>query len=198
MPLYLEDMIHEIVKFLNYFQYNSIVTLSFFFICLFVLILDYFTKKKSTKLLFTCYRGSIFNPFTYVRLFTHSLGHADWDHFRSNFFYILLIGPMIEEKYGSIQFIYMIVITSFVVGIVQVIFRRNGLLGASGVLYMMIVLSSFVNIQNGKIPLTLVLIILFHIIDEVIKFIKGKNDVSHLGHLVGAICGVVIGFYVGG
>lgn len=195
MQITIDVITSKILKFLSYFQYNAVVTLSYFFICLLVLLLDYITKKKSTNLLFTCYRDSIFNPLTYVRLFTHSLGHANWKHFTNNFFYILLIGPMIEEKYGSINLLYMMLLTSFIIGIIHITFKKTKLLGASGILYMMIVLSSFVNIQNGKIPLTLVLIILFHIIDEVIDLIKGKKEVSHLGHLVGAICGGVIGFY---
>lgn len=41
------------------------------------------------------------SPLFYVRLFGHVLGHASWDHFTGNILLILVIGPMIEEKYGS-------------------------------------------------------------------------------------------------
>ena len=89
------------MKYFNYLQYNSLVILSYFFISLFVLLLGYISKGKSTYF-FSSGRGKIFSLVTYVRMFTHVLGHADWNHFRNNFIYILLVGPMIEEKYGSL------------------------------------------------------------------------------------------------
>ena len=58
---------------------------------------------------------------------------------------------------------------------------------------MMIVLSAFVNVVENKIPLTLVLIILFYIIDEVMNLRK-KDNIAHYGHVTGAICGAVFGF----
>ena len=86
------------------------------------------------------------------------------------------------------------IITSLIIGIVNKLFGKGGILGASGVAYMLILLSSFVNMENGKIPITLTLIILFFVVDEVIKLFRRKKDgVSHLGHITGAICGVVFG-----
>ena len=70
---------------INYFQYNSVVVLTFFFFSFIVLILNYFTKGKSNKLLFSSYRSSPFEPLTYIRLFTHVLGHSGWNHFKNNF-----------------------------------------------------------------------------------------------------------------
>ena len=179
------------------FQYNSYVILTFFFISLFALILNQITKGKSNKLLFTCYRGSLLNPMTYLRLFTHIFGHDGWEHFKNNFLMILLIGPSLEEKYGSFNLMLMIIITAGVTGILHNLFKKNGLLGASGISFMLILLSSFVNIQNGKIPITLVLIFLFYVIDEIKDgLIDNKKDhVSHLGHLTGAIFGIFFGFY---
>jgi len=58
-----------------------------------------------------------------------------------------------------------------------------------------IVLSSFVNIETGKIPLTLILIFIFYIVNEILDGLFKKDRVSHLGHLIGAICGCVFGFY---
>lgn len=177
------------------FDYNSPVILTYFFICLIILLIDKLCKGKFSATFFTTYKNdSLLNPLTYFKLVSHSLGHADWDHLYSNFIKILLIGPLIEEKYGSINLLIAMIITSLIIGIINKLFGKGGILGASGVAYMLILLSSFVNMENGKIPITLTLIILFFVVDEVIKLFRRKKDgVSHLGHITGAICGVVFG-----
>ena len=184
------------MQVINYLSYNSVIILSFFFISLFALILNYLTKGKSNILLFSSYRSSIFNPLTYLRLITHIFGHASWSHFMNNFLYILLIGPMIEEKYGSINLIIMILSTAVITGILNTLFSKKRILGASGIVFMLIVLSSFVNITVGKIPVTLILICIFYVVNEIISGIFKKDDISHIGHLIGAICGFVFGFYI--
>ena len=181
---------------INYFQYNSVVVLTFFFFSFIVLILNYFTKGKSNKLLFSSYRSSPFEPLTYIRLFTHVLGHSGWNHFKNNFLYILLIGPMIEEKYGSLNLLIMILITALSTGVINSLVSKNRVLGASDIVFMFIVLSSFVNIHSGKIPVTLILILIFYVIDEIKDGLFKKDNVSHLGHLIGAICGCIYGFYI--
>ena len=184
------------MEYLNYFQYNSIVILSYFFISWIVLWLNHLSKGKSNYKIFSTERGSIFNPMTYIRMFTHILGHRDFTHFKNNFLYILLIGPMIEEKYGSINLLKMILITAFVTGLLNVIFSKRGILGASGIVYMLILLSSLVNIEAGKIPITFVLIFIFYIIGEVKDGLFKKDNISHISHIIGAICGFIYGFYI--
>lgn len=186
------------MKYLNYIQYNSFVILTYFFICLGVMVIHTITKGESTKRFFsTSSNSSLLNPITYVRFFTHILGHGSWEHFTHNFLEILLIGPMVEEKYGSHNLLIMILITACADAIVNKLFCPNTrTYGASGIVFMLIVLSSFVNLEAGKIPLTLVLIIIFYIVDEIFKGLFKKNDnVSHLGHILGGVCGIIFGFY---
>lgn len=183
------------MKYLSYFQYNSVVILSYFFVSLFVFILNSIFGKKLNNVLFSSWSTSIFNPLTYVRFVTHIFGHDSLSHLINNFLYILLIGPMIEEKYGSMNLLIMILVTALVIGILNSLFTNKRILGASGIVFMLIVLSSFVNIEAGKIPITLVLICLFYIINEIRDGLFKKDNVSHLGHLLGALCGVIFGFY---
>lgn len=182
------------MELINYFQYNSVLILTYFFISVVVLLLKYITAGKSNYLLFSSYRSSLLNPLTYVRFLTHILGHSDWSHLSNNFLYILLIGPMIEEKYGTQNLLIMILITAFIIGVINYIIGKNRILGASGIVFMLIIMSSFVNIQEGKIPLTLILIFIFYIVNEIIDGIFKKDEVSHLGHIIGAICGGVYGY----
>ena len=176
---------------MKYFEYNAPVTLTFFLISFGVLILSYITRKK-TDYFFSSERASLLNPFTWVRLFTHIFGHRDFVHFSNNFLKILLLGPMIEEKYGSINFVVMIAICAFLTGVINYIIGKYRILGASGIVFMLIALSAFVNMTD-KIPLTLVFIILFYFIDE-LRSLFNKDGVSHYGHLIGAVCGVGFGF----
>lgn len=171
-------------------QYNSTLILTYFFISLGVLILNFISKDKINKLLFSSYRSSLVNPLTYIRLITHSIGHEGWSHFMSNFLYILLIGPMIEEKFGTKNLLLMMLMTSAIIGIFNFIFSKKRILGASGIVYMLITLSSAVNIENGKIPLTLILICLFYIVNEIFKALFKKDNVSHISHFIGALCGI--------
>lgn len=182
-------------EIISKFDYNAPVILTYFFICFLILMIDKLCRGKFSKTFFTTYKNdSLLNPLTYFKLISHSLGHADWDHLYSNFIKILLIGPLIEEKYGSINLLIAMILTSLIIGIINKFLGKGGILGASGVAYMLILLSSFVNMENGKIPITLTLIILFFVVDEVIKLFRRKKDgVSHLGHITGAICGIILG-----
>ena len=178
------------------FDYNSPVIITYLVISLIACFLNFISHGKSNKLLFTSYRSSPFNPLTYIRLFTHSIGHIDLSHLIHNFLFILLIGPMIEEKYGSINLLVMLLITSLVIGLFNTIFSNYSITGASGNVYMLITLSSFSNISEGKIPITLILILVFYIISELKdRVIEGNKTTYHTGHLLGALCGIALGFY---
>lgn len=177
------------------FDYNSPVIITYLLLSLGACVLNYITQGWTNKILFSSYRSSKLDSLTYVRLITHSIGHQDWSHFVGNFLYILLIGPMIEEKYGSINLLVMFVLTSLVIGIFNSVFDEYIICGASGNVYMLIVLSSFSNISEGKIPLTLILILLFYVTTELKDEFFGKDKgVYHFGHLMGAVCGAVFGF----
>ena len=178
------------------FDYNSPVIITYLALSLIACFLNFISHGKSNKLLFTSYRSSIFNPLTYIRLFTHSIGHIDLTHLIHNFLFILLIGPMIEEKYGSINLLVMLLITSLVIGLFNTIFSNYSITGASGNVYMLITLSSFSNISEGKIPITLILILIFYVITELKdRVIEGNSKTYHTGHLLGAVCGIAFGFY---
>lgn len=182
------------MELINYFQYNSILILTYFFLSVGTLILKYVTLGKSNTILFSSYRSSPFNPLTYIRLFTHVLGHENWKHLSNNFLYILLIGPMLEEKYGTYNLLVMILITAAIIGIINSILGNKRILGASGIVYMFIIMSSFVNIQTGKVPITLILIFIFYIVNEIIDGMFKEDNVSHLGHIIGALCGGFFGY----
>ena len=176
-------------------SFNAPVVLVFVGLCFIVTLLNYITKGASNLKFFATYRSSLASPLTYVRFFTHVLGHADWAHFAGNTSYILLLGPMLEEKYGSKKLIGVILITGLVAGVVNYIFfPTTALLGASGVVFAFILLSSFTSFKQGEIPITFILVALFFVGQQLVEGITLSDNVSQLGHILGGIVGSIIGY----
>lgn len=180
------------------FQYNSPVILTFTLLALCAVLLNFITNGWTNRYIFCVYRTHFYSPMQYIRMFTHVIGHANYEHFINNFTIILLIGPMLEEKYGSRDLIEMIAITAFVTGLIQVIFfPQYALLGASGVAFMLILLSSFANYQKGKIPVTLILVAIIYLSGEIINGVRNPHDnISQMAHIVGGICGTLFGWLI--
>jgi len=180
-------------SFFGRLQYNSPVTLTFAFVSLAILLLGYITAGLSTNLLFSVYQSSWTDPLTYFRLFGHVLGHLNWSHYSGNMVLFLVLGPILEEKYKSKSFLIMIAITALVSGLFQVIlFPSTVLLGASGIVFMMIVLSSLAGMKDGKIPLTLILVIIVYLGGEILS-VGSPDGIAHTSHILGGICGAGFG-----
>ncbi len=182
-------------KDLGILQYNAPVTLTFVILSFVVMLLHYATRGEVTRLLFCTYRSSLANPLTYVRLFGHVLGHADWSHYAGNMVLFLVLGPLLEEKYGSKRLILMFAVTAAISGLVYLVFYpQSVLLGASGIVFMMIVLSSVAGMKNGKIPLTLILVVIVYLGGEISSSLGSYDGIAHMAHIAGGICGAGFGF----
>lgn len=176
-------------------SFNSPIVLGFSIICLIALVLGMITKGAANNLLFSVYRSSLASPFTYFRFFGHIFGHAGWEHFLGNITLILVIGPLLEEKYGSSNILFVILSTALVTGLVNFIFfPRIQLLGASGVVFAFILLSSIVSVQEGQIPLTFILVMVVYIGGEIYSGIFVKDNIANLTHILGGLVGSSLGF----
>jgi rhomboid protease GluP len=179
---------------LKKFQYNSPVILSYFLISFVVLVLNNMTNGMLNYLLFSVYRSSFGDLLTYFRVFGHVIGHANYEHFINNFIMILLIGPPLEEKYGSKNLLLVMAITAFITGVFHKIISPGRLLGASGIVFMFIILSSFTNFKRGKIPITLIFIMIMFIGREISSAMGSTSNVSYITHILGGMCGALLGF----
>lgn len=175
-------------------KYNSPVVLTFALICAVTLAVSTATGGASNDLLFVVRRGSLLDPLTYVRLFTHVLGHASLDHYVGNMMLFLLLGPILEEKYGSRDLILVIVITAFVTGLIHCLVSPAGLLGASGVVFAFIILASMTSFTAGEVPLTLVLVVILYLGKEVANGLLVQDGISQLAHIAGGLSGAVCGY----
>jgi rhomboid protease GluP len=175
-------------------HYNAPVTLTFALVSLGVLLLGILTGGISTSLLFSVRRGNPMDPLFYLRLFGHVLGHAGWEHYFSNMLLILLLGPMLEDRYGSRTLLLMMTGTAFFTGLLHVALFGSTVLGASGIVFMLIMLSAFVNIRSGSLPLTVVLVAAIYIGREVFDGLTTQDNVSQFSHIAGGVLGCVYGF----
>lgn len=181
------------MKFFKKLDYNAPVTLTFALISLIALGLSIITKGASNRLLFMTYKASFTDPLMYLRLFTHVLGHANWSHYIGNMLLILLLGPILEEKYGSKNLLEMICITAFITGVVNNLLFTTALLGASGIAFMLIILASAVNFKSGSVPITFLLVFIMYVGGELVDAITVKDQVSQLTHIIGGTCGGLYG-----
>lgn len=130
---------------------------------------------------------------SYVGLFSHILGHGNWEHLISNFMLILLLGPILEERHGSSSLLVMIGITALITGLANLVFSDGALLGASGIVFMMILLASMANVRGGEIPLTFIAVAVIYMGGEIVQSFR-EDQISQMAHLVGGIAGAAFGF----
>lgn len=172
--------------------FNSPVILTFSLVCVAVFILD---KIMVGQLMpyFVLGHVSLSNPLSLMTLLTHPLGHASLEHLIGNLTFILLVGPIIEEKYGDSRTLWMIIVTAIITGLLNILFFHTGLMGASGIVFMLILLVSFTNSKSGEIPVTFILIAVLFIGKEVLQSLQ-QDQISQFAHIIGGVCGSLFGF----
>ncbi len=175
--------------------FNAPAILVFTGLCVIARILGMVTGGASDRLLFSVYRSSLTDPLTYVRCVTHVLGHADWEHLLGNLMYILILGPMIEEKYGTKNTALVILATAAVTGIINMVFFPGiMLLGASGVVFALILMASITTREDRTIPVTFILVAILYLGQQVWQGLFQKDNISQMAHIAGGAVGSVLGF----
>ena len=171
---------------------NAPITLLFVLICLMTIVLDSISGGKTTELFFSTYGSSWLNPLTYIRLVGHVFGHESISHLISNALYILLLGPMLEEKYHD-KIIVVIAVTAIVTGLFHNFVEPDiMLLGSSGIVFAFILLASITGKSEG-IPLTLILVAVLWLGQEIYSGIKSADNISQITHIIGGLSGALLG-----
>ena len=129
----------------------------------------------------------------YISLFTYVFGHSSLEHLLGNMSLLLILGPIIELKYGTQRFILMSAITAGATGLLHTLLWDNHLLGFSGLVFMFIVLSTLLNIRNREIPLTFILVVVLYFGMEILSSLQ-ETQISHFAHLFGGAMGAFWGF----
>ena len=164
------------------FSFNAPAVLCFALLSLGALGLSMLTGGASDRLVFSVYKSSFLHPLTYARLLCHVMGHTSFAHYVSNMALILALGPIVEERYGSLRLLLMFL-------------GSGALMGASGIVYMLIFLASTSGSRGGEIPLTLVAVAALYLTQEILGGLFSADNISHLSHIVGGVCGAVMGLF---
>jgi membrane associated rhomboid family serine protease len=178
-------------------RYNAPVTLTFTLFAAVVLVVSQTIAPGIILSFFSTpvpFRTNVFVD--YVRLFTHVLGHENIQHFIGNFTMILLLGPILESVYGSGFLFLSILITALATGLSNaLLFPNVVLLGASGVVFMMIMLASITNFSKGEVPLTFILVMIVYLGGQVWDALTKQDNISQFSHIIGGLVGSILGFY---
>jgi rhomboid protease GluP len=71
-------------------------------------------------------------------------------------------------------------------------------MGASGIVFMMILLASMANVRGGEIPLTFIAVATIYLGGELVASVHSNDGISHMAHLTGGAVGAVFGFLAAG
>lgn len=177
-------------------KYNAPVILTFVLLCAGVLGLSQLLGSSFTATWFVTHRGPLTSLHTWLTMFTYVLGHASLEHFVNNIMLLLLVGPVVEEKYGTKNTIIIIVVTAFLTAAANMLVTSNGLIGCSGVVFAFIILCSMTSFKRGEIPITMILVVIFYLGQEIAAGILTTDNVSQMAHILGGIAGAAFGFFL--
>ena len=173
--------------------YNSPVILSFSIASVILFFVNNLLGGTLNSILILSPNFNSGNITDYISMFTYTLGHGSIQHLFGNLSLMLIIGPIIEEKYGSSKLIAMMLITALFTAVLQIFFFNSGLLGASGIVFMLIILASFTKTSGNGIPLTFILVLIFYLGNELASAF-GNDNISQFAHIAGGLFGSVFGF----
>lgn len=126
----------------------------------------------------------------YFGLFLYPFSHLTIQHFVGNFGILLLLGPLLEKKFGWKKLVLMSLATTLVIAVLHILISDSQLIGASGLVFMFIVLASLSESTGKEIPLTFILVAILFLGQEIIGLFN-KDAVSQMAHICGGIMGVV-------
>ena len=183
------------------FVYDAPVMLTFALAVLVIFVLDTFVVKgklaEKWLLSPTSAEGSLpfaFSDFTSIfRLFLHVLGGRDIPFLICNLIFILLLGPEMEERYGSVIIGIMIFVAALFSGVLNACFCKIPVSGSEPVVFMLILRCAMMHLSRSTVSASaLVVIILF-----AVMLVLRKNPNGVVGvviTLAGGLCGSLFAF----
>lgn len=202
------------------FIYDAPATLTFAFVCIILFALDTFVfKQKLASLILTSpvnggsaamaggalgvagaaasnLAFSASNPLSYLRLFSYALGAASGEILVCNMIFILLLGPSMEERYGTVVIAIMTFVSALFSGVLNACFCKSPLQGCEAIIFMMIFLNSFVSLSKKKIPFSFVLVFILFVLRGIFSadFKAASSAIQIIINVAGGLCGSLFAF----
>jgi GlpG protein len=142
--------------------------------------------------------ASWLDPFFYSGIFGHIFVHSGLAHWANNMALILLLAPALESRYGSLKFVGTMGALTFLVGISEsllLIFTQKTVIGASDLVFALILMTTFAQSRKGEIPIASILVAILWGVHELGGLLT-KDSIANSAHLVGAAWGFVWGLWL--
>ena len=131
----------------------------------------------------------------YARLFFHIFGHKSWSSLTLNISFILLLGPSLEEKFGSKLLAVMTLTAAFISGVINASFIPSVLYGAGSVVFMMILLTAYTAINKDKLSFAFIMLFAVFLMNGFLTSGEtAESAVSVIAHIAGGLSGSIFGF----
>ncbi|MCR5284476.1 MAG: rhomboid family intramembrane serine protease [Treponema sp.] len=181
------------------FSYDAPVTLTFVLISAILFILStYVIKSGAVSILLaspTSQTGNlpfiVKQPLSYLRLLLYIFGSSDINVLLSNLIMIVMLGPAMEERYGSVIIGLMIFVSALFSGVLNACFSADSLLGALPVICMMVFLNAFMAFSKKTVPLTFIFVI---VLIAFMQIFSGTGAVKFFICIAGGLCGSLFAF----
>lgn len=181
------------------FNYQSKVINSFVIITLLLYVLDVVVfKNKLNSSILPCPTNSSGNmQFSYFRyylkLFIYVFGATDKLILFTNLLFIILLGPQMEEQYGSVMIGIMMFISAIFAGVLNACFCKEPMLGADPIIFMLIILDVLLCCKKKTINCTTFLLVIIFICVQVFRN-SSNGAVGNIIVIAGGLCGSLFAF----
>ena len=186
--------------------YDAPVTLSFVIVCTIIFLLNLLLAKSGkaeglqSLLASPTNQGGVLpfipsSPVSYLRLLFYIFGAGGKAVSASvmftNLILIMLLGPAMEERYGSVIIGIMIFVSALFSGVLNACFCETSLVGAVPLVSMMIFLNAFMSFSKKKFPLSFGVVMVLFI---VLQSVSGLGAVKIIICIAGGLCGSLFAF----
>ena len=148
------------------------------------------------------------NPIHYLGMILHIFGNASFPQLFVNSLIILILGTILEERYGSSVLALMAGICALVSGVLTSCLSTAPVSGATDIAFMMIILASLMTLTKKKVLCTWLLAFILYLSYRLYVCTASpalssqgsafllflKNNLSTFVSLAGGVCGSLFGF----
>lgn len=181
------------------FSYDAPVTLTFVIVCAVLFLLNNLVIKNGalSNVLAspTSQTGAlpfiVKQPLSYLRLLLYIFGSGEEVIYLTNLMIILMMGPAMEERYGSVIIGIMIFVSALFAGVLNACFCADSLVGAVPVVCMMIFLNAFMSFSKKTVPATFLAVIVFF---GFFSISSGMSAIRLIICIAGGLCGSLFAF----